>query len=264
MSESQVPACVERQCKHGIVHNAKATGDRCAHADFWVVGGLFQQWGSSQAPFFSPPPPQIKHRGTYQGVDLQGHSLPNVLAVCQSQAFSGGLTHSKPAGLGKLCANRMGTLCGQLQAKLPLHTVHICTAPSYAPLATLTGLTQPHVSSHWCTLCTALSPWLPWCIAPSHQGQLHICQQNLGKPEGSDMTYSKCWMEKSAAKNTLSWKAIIQNRRRHGISPTKTTRVSTTKSVQQEILRGTLSGTERPKVTKGREKTQIQWKWTFL
>ena len=97
---------------------------------------------------FSPPSPQIKHRGTYQGVDLQGHSLPNVLAVCQSQAFSGGLTHSKPAGLGKLCANRTGTLCGQLQAKLPLHTVHICTAPSYAPLATLTGLTQPHVSSH--------------------------------------------------------------------------------------------------------------------
>ena len=49
------------------------------------------------------PHPKIKHGGTYQGVDLQRHLLPNVLAVCQSQEFSGGLTYSKPAGLRANC-----------------------------------------------------------------------------------------------------------------------------------------------------------------
>ena len=74
----------------------------------------------------------------------------------------------------------------------------------------------------------------------THKASYHISEQKLGKPQASDITYSKYWMEKSAAKNTLSNKAIIQNGRRHRLPQTKTKGVFTTKPVLQEILRGSL------------------------
>ena len=59
---------------------------------------------------------------------------------------------------------------------------------------------------------------------------------------------------KSAAKNTLSSKAIIQNRRRDSfLDKQKLKEFVTTTPTLQEILKGILSGKERPKVRKTRK-----------
>lgn len=66
---------------------------------------------------------------------------------------------------------------------------------------------------------------------------MEISQQKLGKPEESGMKYSKYRMGKSAAKNTLSIKAIIQKRRDKGFPKQKLREFVTTKPGLQEILK---------------------------
>ena len=51
-----------------------------------------------------------------------------------------------------------------------------------------------------------------------------------------------------AAKNTLSSKAILQSRRREKEFPKQLKEFMTTKPTLQEILKGTLSGKEQPKL----------------
>lgn len=56
--------------------------------------------------------------------------------------------------------------------------------------------------------------------------------------------------KKSGAKNTLASKAIIQNTRRpKEFLRQKLTAFKTTKPALQEILKGTVSGKQRPKMT---------------
>ena len=83
--------------------------------------------------------------------------------------------------------------------------------------------------------------------------------QKLGRPERRAGYIQSAESEKYAAKNSLSSKAVIQNRRDKNFPKQKLKEFVTTKPALQEILRGNLSGEKRqgkkkrPKATKTRK-----------